>query len=140
MSEEVNPNELVSAIAKPRLTVSMIISFVVHIVLLVVFSIGFIMLCFQYKTTHPKAAIKAEQKLKQEEEEKKAREERYKAAQLKAQEEAKDAKDNSNSAKAPAKAKADAPAERKKSAYEQKLEESLPPESASGSLQDGLSF
>lgn len=135
MSEEkINPNDLVAVIAKPRLTVSLIISFVVHVVLLILCSIGFLQLCFQYKTVHPKEAIKLEQKLAKEEAEKKEKEEKLKLAQLRAKEEA-----EKKAAEEKAKQSVQ-PAERKKSKIEQQLEETLPPSSASGSLDGGLSL
>lgn len=62
----INPLLLVRDIAKPRLVVSLIVAFVVHVVLLGVLSIGFIRDCIEYKTVHPKAAIKALEKEKEE--------------------------------------------------------------------------
>lgn len=146
MSEEsVNPNELMASIAKPRLTVSLIISLVVHIALLLLLSIGFLRQCFQYKTIHPKVAIKAEQKAAAEAAEKQAREDRMKVAQLKAKEEAEaKAKEESRTSKDAARAELmkgqKGQPQREKSDYEKKLEESLPPESAKGSMADGLSL
>lgn len=111
--ETINPASLVGETAKPRLTVSVIISFALHIVLLVLFSIGFIGQCIKYKTVSPKTEIKRLAREAEEAERIKKREEAAKAAQLKAKE------INEQKAKAEAEAKvkqAKAPAAGKKPA------------------------
>ncbi len=87
--ESVNPNTLVSEIAKPRLTFSTVLSFIIHIVLLGLLSISFIGECIKYKSTHPKEVIKKLEKEKAEEEKRKKQEEEIK----KGEEEAKKLKE-----------------------------------------------
>lgn len=83
-----DPNALFKDAAKPRLAKGLGISFIIHIVLLGVLSISFIGLCFQYKTTRPKAEIKRIEMEKKAADEEKARQDRIKLAQQKAMEKA----------------------------------------------------
>lgn len=105
-NQNINPTTLVNAIAKPRLVMSSVISFVVHIVLLGLLSISFIGECIKYKSTHPKAVIQQLEKEKAEAEKRKQQEEAVKKAQLKDQqkkeEEAAQKKNNPQKAVAPA--------------------------------------
>lgn len=88
-NKNINPLLLVREIAKPRLVVSLIIAFAAHIVFLGVFSIGFIMDCIEYKTIHPKEAVKLLEKEKEEAEKlAKKQEEERKGAEAQAQREA----------------------------------------------------
>lgn len=82
--EKTNPTSLVQQIAKPRLAMSSVISFVVHLILLGLLSISFIGQCIQYKTTHPKAAIQKLQKEKEEQEKQEKQQSAAKVAQQKA--------------------------------------------------------
>lgn len=87
--KNINPLLLVREIAKPRLVMSLIVAFVGHIVFLGVLSIGFIGDCIEYKTIHPKEAIKALEKEKEEAEKlAKKLEEEKKGAEAQAKREA----------------------------------------------------
>ncbi|OGV53076.1 MAG: hypothetical protein A2X49_17225 [Lentisphaerae bacterium GWF2_52_8] len=69
--EDVNPNSLMTDIAKSRMGKLLVISFIAHIILIGVCSIGYINECVHYKTMNIKLAKKQEQeKLKVIEEEK----------------------------------------------------------------------
>ena len=136
--ENFNPNDLLVKVARPRLTVSMILSLVLHIILLGLTSIGFIRLCVHYKTMRPKDAVKAEQKAFEEAEKQKAQEDRIRNAQLKAQEEK--AKKEAEEKKAAPQEPKTSEQPKKKSKIEQKLEETADPATATGSLDAGLSL
>ncbi len=114
--EPVDPTTLISDIAKPRMTNSVLISFGLHILMLGLLSISFIGECIEYKTTHPAVVKKQLEKERIEAEKRKKQEEAAKVAQLKAQQQEQDAqakKENSKTAPAQQQTKA-APAAEKK--------------------------
>lgn len=106
--DNINPATLVSVTAKPRLTMSVIVSFGLHIVLLGLFSIGFIGQCIKYGTISPKTEIKRLAKEAEEADRQKKRQEAAKIAQLKAKE------INEQKAKAEAEAKKNPPTRKEK--------------------------
>ncbi len=127
--ESVDPATLVSDIAKPRMTNSVLISFGLHIIMLGLLSIGFIGECIEYKTTHPAAVKKQLEKERVEAEKRKKQEEAAKVAQLKAQQQEQEAqakKENSKDA---------APAQPQKKA-EPAAEKKTPADPLAGQMED----
>ncbi len=104
--EPIDPATLVSDIAKPRMTNSVLISFVLHILMLGLLSVSFIGECIEYKTTHPAVVKKQLEKERIEAEKQKKQEEAAKAAQLKAQQQEKEAEAKKAEAKSAAPASA----------------------------------
>jgi hypothetical protein len=56
-TEDTAPGMLISEIQNASLTKPIIMATIIHIVLIAVFSVGYINMCVKYKTMSPKAAI-----------------------------------------------------------------------------------
>ncbi len=80
MNEDTKTNEAMNQLSKDGLTRSLIISTILHLALIALFSISFISLCVKYNTLNPKAAIAAEKE-----------QEEQKALEAKREKQAKDA-------------------------------------------------
>ena len=132
--KKVDPNALFKDAGKHSLGKGLGISFAIHAILLGVLSISFIGLCFQYKTTKPKAEIKrleAEAKAKADEQ---ARQDRIKLAQKKAMEKAATVPEKKE------KTEADVKAENLKAAQEKYENEKEDPAKAEGDMPVDIGF
>lgn len=98
-NDEIRPEALMKNIAKSRLIPSFGISFAVHIILLILFSIPFLGECFKYGTVHPKVAIEAELRAQREKEAEEEVKNRLKRAEEAAKDEKPAPQANSDEAK-----------------------------------------
>ncbi len=149
MSEysNLNPASLSAQVAKPRMITSAVISAGIHVLLLLLLSIGFLIDCFKYGTTKPAVAIKAEQKAAEEAEKERlealAREEAIKKnLEKEKQQKAFEAQQKEEEAKRKAAEEAQARAEAQDNAPKSSAKgtAAAPAEESGDLMSDGLSF
>jgi len=73
-AETVDPDELMKDVAGLSVVKTSLISVIFHVAVIGLTSIGFVMLCAEYDTWHPRAAMKEEARLKEEKQKQQDRE------------------------------------------------------------------